>query len=243
MAATEIQEQLRVLKELQDIDCEAKSVRAERRKLEQELADIDADLDRIRDMVAKLDEDLDALQAERRELHHALEVERENVVKAESRLPEIKTQKEYIAVLKEVDTAKKLNRDLEERIEQKDAEIAALEQERGEKDGELSTQGEKMSARRTEIEEQLAQFDASLGSKEGDRDSLLQQIPAPVRKRYQMLLDRRGGIAVVGARQGACQGCNMHLPPQVFNSLYRNEELQSCPHCNRLIYLDIAESA
>ena len=60
----------------------------------------------------------------------------------------------------------------------------------------------------------------------------------PLRKRYQLLLDRRGGVAVVEARNGACLGCNMHLPPQLFNSLYLAKEVQTCPHCNRLLYVE-----
>jgi predicted nucleic acid-binding Zn-ribbon protein len=29
----------------------------------------------------------------------------------------------------------------------------------------------------------------------------------------------------------------MQLPPQLFNRLFVAKELQSCPHCSRLLYL------
>ncbi|WP_429885965.1 zinc ribbon domain-containing protein [Geoalkalibacter halelectricus] len=243
MEAKNVQEQMHLLKELQDIDSVVGRVRQDRQQLQQELGTLDAEVERVRAMVAGLQESLESLQAERREFEQALIQERDNVVRAEGRLPSIKTQKEYVAVLKEVDTAKKMNRDIEERIKAKDGEIAALEGEKQEKDQELAAQEEKAAQRRGEIEARLAEMDAALSSRESERGTIFEQIPVPTRKRYQMLLERRGGLAVVEARQGACQGCNMQLPPQVFNSLYRQEEVMTCPHCHRLIFLSGPERA
>lgn len=237
MEAKDVQEQMRLLKELQDIDTAARKIRLDRRQMEEELGSLDAEVERVAVMVTGLRESLEALQAERRELGRALAQERENVTRAESRLPAIKTQKEYIAVLKEVDTAKKMNRDIEERIKGKDAEITALDQDRQEKEKELAEQEDKAAARRAAVEARLAEVDATLAARDSERAAIAEQIPVVTRKRYQTLLDRRGGIAVVEARQGACQGCHMQLPPQVFNSLFRQEEVMSCPHCHRLIFL------
>jgi uncharacterized protein len=51
-------------------------------------------------------------------------------------------------------------------------------------------------------------------------------------------MERRAGVAIVEARNGTCLGCNMQLPPQMFNSLFRTQEIQSCPHCNRLLFVE-----
>ncbi len=53
-----------------------------------------------------------------------------------------------------------------------------------------------------------------------------------------MIKGRRNGIAVVSARSSICSGCNMNLPPQLYNELQRSEELICCPNCNRIIYWD-----
>ena len=63
------------------------------------------------------------------------------------------------------------------------------------------------------------------------------EIPKPMQRKYQLLFERRDGRAVVQAKQGACLGCNMHLPPQLFNSLLQVPDIQACPHCNRLLYV------
>lgn len=232
-----MQEQMQLLKELQGLDLELNKVRQSRQAFETEQAALNEDLERVQTMVDSLVAETEALQAQRRELTQALAQERDNVEKAEARLPAIKTQKEYVAVLKEIDTAKKMNKDIEDQILAKDGEIEALGRDREEKEGELAALSEKVGARQAEIGAALAEFDQTLEGKGGHRESLLGQLPVPVRKRYQLLCDRRGGVAVVEARNGACLGCNMHLPPQLFNSLFRLEEIQSCPHCNRLIYV------
>ena len=35
---------------------------------------------------------------------------------------------------------------------------------------------------------------------------------------------------------GACQGCNMSLPPQMYNNLRVSLGTELCPSCHRIIY-------
>jgi len=232
-----VQEKMQLLRELQGLDQELNLVRQKRQKLETELAVLGGDMERVQGMVDSLEADLDRLQAERRELAQALTQEQENVKKAEGRLPSIKTQKEYVAVLKEIDTAKKMNKELHERIEAKDGELASLGRDLEEKQAELAAAGEKVATRRGEIEGEMSSFDEALAAQSSQREALLKQVPLPVQKRYQMLLERRAGVAVVEARKGTCLGCNMHLPPQLYNSLFTSSEIQTCPHCNRMLFV------
>ncbi len=232
-----MQEKLQLLKDLQEIDQDLRQLRTTRQALEEEQAALGADLEKVQTMVDALCVELERIEGERKELSLALTQEKDNVEKAESRLPEIKTQKEYVAVLKEIDTAKKMNKDLQDRIAAKDSEAEEINREKQEKDTQLLEVKERVGGRVQEIQEQLDGFEKAYSEKKGNRDSFLKQLKTPMRKRYELLLDRRAGVAVVEARNGTCQGCNMHLPPQLFNSLYTVEEIQSCPHCNRMLYV------
>jgi len=233
-----VQEQMELLKELQEIDQELNKVGQSRKELETERSALNADVERVQGMVDSLAADGEALREQRRELTQALVLEQENVKKAESRLPTIKTQKEYVAVLKEIDTAKKMNKDIEDKIRAKDGEIEVLSREQEEKEAELTSLKEKVDSRQEEIAAVLAEYAQAEEEKGSQRDVLLPGLPVPLRKRYQLLFERRGGMAVVEARNGACLGCNMHLPPQLFNSLFQTQEIQSCPHCNRLLFVN-----
>jgi hypothetical protein len=46
----------------------------------------------------------------------------------------------------------------------------------------------------------------------------------------------RKGLAVVAVKDGTCRGCNMRIPPQLYNVLQRGNSLELCPTCNRIIY-------
>lgn len=233
-----MQEKMQLLKDLQELDQELNTVRHSRAELTTEQAALNQDLERIQAMVDSLVAESETLQAQRRELTQALQQERENVEKAEGRLPGIKTQKEYVAVLKEIDTAKKLNKELDDQVRGKDEALEALNRDREEKEAELTSLKEKVDARKAEISAAVGEYDQTLESRNGEREELLKNMPRRIRRRYEMLLDRRGGIAIVEARNGTCLGCNMHLPPQFFNSLFQQEEIQTCPHCHRLLFVE-----
>lgn len=230
-------EQLQVLKALQALDRERRELLQQRQQLEEEQGKLQIDVDRVQAMVDSLAGAIAAGQEARRELLGKLEHERGLVARAEARLPQIKTQREYLAVLKEVDAAKKQVKELNDQVAARDRELEALMADKSEKDAELATLDEQTSARRGEISAAAAGLDAGLADHGRQRDGLTERLPATLRKRYDMLLERRNGLAVVEARDGACLGCHMHLPPQLFNRLYVAKDVQSCPHCSRLLYL------
>jgi hypothetical protein len=232
-----VQDKLKILKNLQDIDQELNDVRRQLAVLESEAGELTAERARVEGMVATLGDDLAHLEGELAELDCALSIEQDNVVKAEGRLPAIKTQKEYVAVLKEIDTAKKVNKEIQDRIKNKNEEIAALAAEKAEKDAELAAVSARTAERSALIQAQIDEIKANSNARETERKELFAQIPPTLGKRYQVLIERRNGVAVVLAHKGACTGCNMLLPPQLYNNLYTTQEILSCPLCNRLLFI------
>jgi predicted nucleic acid-binding Zn-ribbon protein len=232
-----VQDKLKILKNLQDIDQELNDVRRQLAVLESEAGELTAERTRVEGMVATLGDDLAHLEGELAELDCALSIEQDNVVKAEGRLPAIKTQKEYVAVLKEIDTAKKVNKEIQDKIKSKNEEIAALAAEKVEKDADLAAISARTAERAALIQAQIDEIKANTSARETERKDLFAQIPPSLGKRYQVLIERRHGVAVVLAQKGACTGCNMLLPPQLYNNLYTTREILSCPLCSRLLYI------
>jgi len=232
-----VQEDMQRLIELQKLDVSIRDMTLQKATREKELSELESEQARIEEMVNELQEKVAALESECRELDQALLRERDNMKRAEERLPAIKTQKEYVAVLKEIDTAKKFEKEIGERIEAKKGETASYTSDRDEKVAELDGLKAKAAERLAAIRSEGAELDAQLTSQQAAREELFKAVAKPLQRKYQLLLERRGGLAVVQASQGACLGCNMHLPPQMYNSLMRVADIQSCPHCNRLIYV------
>jgi predicted nucleic acid-binding Zn-ribbon protein len=61
-------------------------------------------------------------------------------------------------------------------------------------------------------------------------------LAGPLRSKYEQIFERRGGMAVVEARNGICQGCRMRVPPQLYNELQKHHEIRMCPNCHRILF-------
>ena len=226
-----MQKQLQLLRDLQELDTEKKVVEDEQKSALSEQQVLKVELDRLQGMVDSLVGEIGVLEAEKRELDSAMVMEQENVERSEGRLPQIKTQKEYVAVLKEVDTAKKLAKELQASIDAKDEILSSLSADKDEKDGELAASTEQANDRCSGIDAAMVSVNNKFTKMTSQRNALLEELPKAMRKRYELLMSRRAGVAVVEARGGACSWCHMHLPPQMYNSLFVVQEVHTCPHC------------
>ena len=152
------------------------------------------------------------------------------------RLQRIRSEKELQATQREIDHLKERIAQLEE------AELQVLE--------ETETLGAKLSASESSLREGervLEQERATLIAREStlvqeiDRDGaarmeIAQKLDEELRRRYELLFSRRGGMAVVAVRNGTCQGCHMHVPPQLFNQILKGERVLDCPNCQRILF-------
>ena len=232
-----MKEEVQLLIDLQELDQHIISGRKKQEKLREEQDELTVKTDKLTALIAQLESEMATIEAERGEINQSLLKEQDNIQKSEAHLPEIKTQKEYLAILKEVDVAKKQSKDLEEILQDRDAALATLKEDRDEKQQELDSLQSTCNSRCSEINDLLTEIDESLVSEDTKRAGLIEQVPPRIRQRYELLLKRRNGTALVEARRGTCMGCNMHLPPQFFNNMLKKQGIDSCPHCNRLLYI------
>ncbi|MFO7576389.1 MAG: C4-type zinc ribbon domain-containing protein [Pelovirga sp.] len=233
-----MQDKMSLLRDLQEIDQEINSIEALRAGFQQELGEFEAQAGDVQAMLDQLGEEIGQLREEEAQLQQELLKQRDNVTRVEARLPGIQTQKEYVAVLKEIDMAKKGNRELEEQLSVKQQEIASLVEDLKEKEAALAAISATATARGTELQQQLDDSGAKLDKQMQVRETVVADVPPALLRKYQGLFKRRNGLALAIARNGACLGCNMQLPPQQYNRLLRGGDLQTCPHCNRILYVE-----
>lgn len=228
---------LKMLDELQEIDLKIDGFKGEKDALLEELTSLDGKVAAAEAGIAEKSNELVLFEEEKLALDENLAAETENISRSEARLKEIKTQKEYQAVSKEINTARKLKAELEEqalqkigRIEELKAEIAGLAEN-------LTALKENIAAQKGEVQSKIDQLEDGIGKDVAAREELVKALPAAMIRRYTLLREQRRGIAVVEAKAGSCLGCNMNLPPQLYNTLFRGDELITCPHCQRILVL------
>jgi predicted nucleic acid-binding Zn-ribbon protein len=233
-----LREEITRLMSLQAIDREL-------REMEESLASVAGRVEELRRECEAYQAELEQLAAEeqesgltRRSLEKELAEGEARIRNKRMRLNQVRNDKEMQALTAEVESLKENNQRLEadviaqmegaeprgpriaqlqELVERKQAEVAAVEQE---------------------IAAQIEDLKISISKQRVDRDLMAREIDGSLLQRYQMIFSRRGGIAVIEARGGTCQGCRMRLPPQLYNELQKHLQVHYCPNCNRILYFE-----
>lgn len=226
---------LETLYELQEIDLKLDGISGVRDSLLAEIDVLDQKLAEARQELLAKDEGLAALDAEREGLETTLVTEGENIIRSDARLKEIKTQKEYLAVSKEITSARKMKTELEEQLLQKISRMDELKGEIEERRANLAALEENIGIQKQEVQGKVDKLESDIALDVSTRDQKMGTLPPAVVKRYGKLREMRRGIAVVEARDGSCLGCNINLPPQLYNTLFRGDDLITCPHCQRMV--------
>ena len=184
---------------------------------------------------AKFDK-LDSLEKERRTLEKDVQDIESKAAKSQEKLNNIKSNKEYTAALKEIADIEKEKGKKEDKILQMMEEIESLKVECNDIKGEQEKLKEEFEAEKKDIEKEIFKLDKEVEELVTQRTGFNDAVDQKMLKTYDMLRDKRAGLAVSSVVGGICQGCHLEIPPQKYNELQRCNEMMSCPHCNRLIY-------
>jgi predicted nucleic acid-binding Zn-ribbon protein len=222
---------------LQEIDLRIDGLDSEKGQLLGEAQALEAKLAEAREKIAARREEAEVVGDEKAALEASLAAENDNITRSESHQKEIKTQKEYQAVSKEISGAKKMIGELEEQILQKINAIEEITADIAKKEADLAELEENVETQQAEVQAKVEALESGIATDAATREETIKGLPASVMKRYDRLRDQRRGVAVVEAREGNCMGCNMHLPPQLYNTLFRADDVVTCPHCQRILVM------
>ncbi|HSR37202.1 MAG TPA: C4-type zinc ribbon domain-containing protein [Desulfurivibrionaceae bacterium] len=231
-----MKEHLVHLKELQTIDLQVSQLDAQMAASAAEVAKRRAKIAEHDTKAQALAEKIESLEKRRRELETEMENDTARIRDRQGKLMSVQTNREYQSLLKETDDAKKANKQREEEILQLMEQIEASKT-KAEEEKNLRAADESL------LTEETAQSEQQAGELAAAREKILKEragkakaVTASMLKKYDMLRERRNGIAVVEVVQGVCRGCHMNIPPQLFNELRKEQSLLSCPTCNRIIF-------
>ncbi len=234
--------QLQTLIDLQALDTRLAALSGELARLPDQLAAIQAGVTDCAKLVETLRAKLDATKKEIRLKEKDLEFSAAKRVKAEARLYEVKTNKEYSAVLVEIEEIKQEKARIEEEILALMERQERLAVEIREAEARLRDRDAQARAEEAELRERLATVEAELALVRSDRAALVRQLPSDLLASYEKLLRHRGHLGVTRALPGGiCEGCHMSLTPQTFQELKQQSTLQTCESCGRYLYWDPAQ--
>jgi len=231
-----LKEELPTLIELQRIDTEIVKINQRKRDLPLAISRLDEE---FKALTAEIDEARsrqEDLVKRHREKENLLKRAVETLKKTKDRLTEVKTNKEYQAVLKEIETLEKRNGEIEEEIIVLLDEIDTGRGVLQEKEARYAARRSEYEGRRRELEGQLEAIDRELAQQVEKGESLRKRVPEGLLRKYEQIKAINNGLAVVSAWKEVCGGCHMNIPPQLYNELMETDEIVLCPNCNRIIF-------
>jgi len=229
-------EQLKLLVKLQNIDWRINEIAREKEKMPLKFEELHRSLETLEEDFKKVMENERHLQKKKRQIEMDLDEMSEQIKKSKSRLLEVKTNKEYRAMLKEIEEKERLTSDKEDEALDILEEIEKLSSEIHKKRHAMEAIKKRHEKEKTKLEGKMVGLEKELAGLSIDRDSLVKHIDPKLVNRYNFIKQRRNGTAVVAVKDAICQACHMNIPPQVYNELQRGDQIMTCPNCQRIIY-------
>src|SRR5579884_1320396 len=206
-------------------------------------ASVAGKVEQLRLELEKQQSELDRLTSEeqqsallRRQLEKELAEGEARIRNKRMRLGQARNDKEMQALTHEVETQKEAN----QRFEAELLSLMEASEPRTARIAELTPSVERLSAELSEAEKEIASqvedLKISIAKQRLERDMMAANLERTLLQRYEMIFQRRNGLAVAEARSGTCQGCRMRLPPQLYNQIQRHDSIHFCPNCQRILY-------
>ncbi len=229
--------QLQTLINLQALDTRIAALEADAAKLPREIAAVHAAVEEARQQVGHAKARLDTARKEQRTREKDLEVVQAKRARTEARLYEVKTNKEYSAVLAEIEEIKQEKAKVEEEILVLMESQERLAAELKDAEGRLKQREAQGRSEEAALQDKLREVEADLAAVRAERQDLVVQLPAPVLADYDKLLRHRGGLAVVAVtKPNFCGGCRVTITPQRLQELRQQSALIPCESCGRYLY-------
>ncbi|RLC04269.1 MAG: hypothetical protein DRH90_09100 [Deltaproteobacteria bacterium] len=231
-----MREQISILVRLQTIDSDIQKIESRLGKVDGEIAALDSELDEFESSIKEKVAIGEKYQKTFRSLESDANMNLPKIAKSKEKLTSVKTNKEYQALLKEVEDLKTANSKIEDQmleiLEQSDTAEAQL----SEKNQEFEFAKNRVAGEKAGITMAAEKDRTRLAELQVDFQTVLDTVNPDILKAFRSVRSRIGNLAVAKVEDAVCAGCHMNIPPQMYNELQRFESLMYCPQCQRIIY-------
>ena len=231
-----MQEKLSALVNLQKVDLEIASLRKAAETYPKQLAELEKELTAAKAAVETERGRLLEVERQKRTLEQNIADEKDKVRKWEGRLAEQRTTREYAALAREIDIAKKTNQTMVEDLDERGKTLTAAREAVKTKEQEWAARQDSIGGRMAELKKQTSSAQSDVKTLEEKRSKLAASVDKQLLHRYDVVKRRRMPALVPVLAPGTCQGCNMNVPPQLYNTLRSTLGTDICPSCHRIIY-------
>jgi predicted nucleic acid-binding Zn-ribbon protein len=223
------------LRLLQEYDNEIKNLRERLNDLPRRTAEIHRKLESVKEGI----EEKKRLLQEARKQYKLAEVElrgaEEKIASYSVQLYSAKDNVQYKALIKEIETQKKIKNEIEDRIITLLEDTEKLEKELQNLEKNVTQIENDAKNRLAVLDEERKDLEKAIAEREKARAETAAKLPQELLRRYERIRTSKGGIAVTSTEHERCNGCLSPIPPQRLLEIERQDKLYLCEACGRIL--------
>jgi hypothetical protein len=227
---------LRNLIALQDLELKIASLQRQAAQIPGNNQNFEKELQRTRDEYQSRVAHSKELSNHRRALEGQVDLNRTKLSRLRDQLMSVKTNKEYTAMLHEIQMAEEQIRAEEDKILEFMEEMEAVEKSLRGAEQEMEKKVAELQAIIRESTESIPQIEAELARLREGKVSMEAQVGAELLARYRRIAEARKGIALAEAKDELCSACHVRIRPQMYADLMRTENIHACDSCSRILF-------
>lgn len=239
-----MEDTLTLLYRLQMVDSSLDDLEDMKGDLPEAVAKLQAEVDRLNGLIKGHQEIVTASVMARDKADVDILEFKEKLEKYKKQQYEVRSNKEYDALTKEIDFATASIKSLEKQFETLESTMTNAKTEIETVTKQLEEQIALLNEKQAELTEvSKANEDEELELKHR-REKIVVRLMSDTLSRYDRIRKARDGKAVVAVRRNSCGGCHNKIPPQRLLELRTQNKMFMCEHCGRiLISAELAQSS
>jgi predicted nucleic acid-binding Zn-ribbon protein len=222
--------------QLQELDIEIKNTSLLLEVIPRQIKEIDHKIEESLKIVQDAKDKFAKNQKIRRDLEVEVQDLNGKITKYKRQLNEVRTNKEYSSLLKEIEETQAKIDSLEEGIIEEmlaaddiEKEIKSADQKAVEIQNQLTKQKEDILKKKKEIEDEKEML-------QKEKEELLPQVPSDKLNLYNQIFVKKNGIVLSPLRDEFCSMCHMRIRPQMVNELLAGNKIILCENCGIILY-------
>ena len=229
-------EELRKLEKLQVVDSKIFNLEEELDTLPDKNDALEKEIEEKENKISELKSAIEIQEAEKEKRDEILKKAEEKLKTITGKQSAIRNKEEYNALLREIDNIKRFNRDLSDEIAEINREIEIKTEELNVTEADSNKEIEKCREQIENNKKRIDELDKTIDDLYDEREKLAKNIRPAVYNKYQRIIENStNGKAIATAEHRVCLGCNMTLPPELYNMVLRATRIEVCPNCQCIL--------
>jgi predicted nucleic acid-binding Zn-ribbon protein len=221
---------------LQQLDIDIRNTSVLLEDIPRQIKEIEQESKNSLQIVQDAKDHLTENQKRRRDLESELQDTKENIARFKRQLNEVKTNKEYTALLKEIDDTTARIDSLEEQIITEMLSADDIEKDIKEASKKAEEIQVELAKKKEKILQEKNKAEENLNALEKEKEELLPNIPSDQMKQYKQISRKKNGIVLSPVTDEFCTMCHMRVRPQMVNELIAGREIITCENCGRILH-------